>query len=227
MRFPAWEQPSRCTGGPQPGAVALMAFFVEEYGDLGGFNLGIYNCRAARGSSTLSAHGEGRACDCGFPVGDPDGDAWVKRLLPSVGKLGVQAIIYERVIYSAKSPGGRPYPGLVPHWDHSHVELTREAAQHLTLATIRAVLNPAPRKPGERPLRIGMKGADVRWLQNRLRHELPRAHPNLTADGYFGPRTKTAVLRLERALKPRHSQLVVDGVVGNLTWVLLDVKPTF
>lgn len=219
MGFPTWEPASHCTGGPAPGASALMRWFVENYHNKGGFNLGIYNCRSVRGASTTSMHGEGRACDFGFPVGDKDGDALLKLLLKNVGKLGIQAIIYERRIYSAKSPGGRPYTGLVPHTDHLHVELTREAGRHLTYATVKKGLTQHVWKPGTRNLSIGASGADVRYVQTKVGMN--------DADGEFGPRTKTAVLRWERRQKAGHPNLVVDGVVGKLTWKLLGVEPKY
>lgn len=220
MGFPSWESAVRCTGGPAPGALAFMRWFVENYHTKGGFNLGIYNCRSVRGASTTSMHGEGRACDFGFPVGDKDGDALLRLLLAHVGSLGIQAIIYERRIYSAKSPGGRPYTGLVPHTDHLHVELTREAAQHLTYATIKRVLAPTFKriKAGKRNLKIGSEGSDVAWLQKQIK---------VRADGIYGPKTKLALLRYERSQKKSHPNLYADGVVGRLTWKVLGVKPTY
>lgn len=215
MGFPAWSPATHCTGGPAPGASAFMRWFVEHYHGKGGFNLGIYNCRDVRGARTTSMHGEGRACDFGFPVGDPDGDALLKLLLKNVGKLGIQCIIYERRIYSAKSPNGRPYPGLVPHWDHLHVELTREAAAKLTYATIKKVLTVQAFKPGQRTLKIGCRGGDVKFVQRKLGLK--------NADGIYGPVTKAAVLRWERRKQKDHPNLVVDGVVGGLTWKLLGV----
>ena len=220
MGFPTWEPATHCTGSAAPGALALMRWFVENYHTKGGYNLGIYNCRSVRGARTTSMHGEGRACDLGFPVGDPDGDALLKLLLKNAGKLGIQCIIYERRIYSRKHPNGDHYTGLVPHTDHLHVELTREAAAHLTYATIKkALVSPYKSfKPGHRTLKVGAQGADVRWLQNKL---------NLKADGVFGPKTKVAVLRYERNQHRAHPKLVVDGIVGKLTWSILGVKTTY
>ena len=40
----------------------------------------------------------------------------------------------------AKSPRGRPYAG-DPHRDHVHIEMTRKAASHLSLARAKRVLN--------------------------------------------------------------------------------------
>lgn len=223
MSFPRWEMASHCTGGPSQGALALMRWFVEEYHDTGkgGFNLGIYNCRSVRGASTTSCHGEGRADDLGFPVGDPDGDELLRRLLKVPGRLGIQAIIYERRIYSAKSPKGRPYPGLVPHTDHLHVELTREAAAKLTYATVKRIMEGTKlpvRKPGTRDLRVGCRGSDVKFVQQVV---------GVGTDGTFGPKTREAVKVLEHRMKKKYPKLVVDGVVGKITWHIMGVEPKY
>ena len=223
MAFPTWEPATRCTGSATPGAQALMRWIIEGYGRLGAQNWGIYNCRDVVGGATTSLHGEGRALDVGFAVGDPDGDRLLARLLKAVGRLGIQAIIYERKIYSAQSPKGRPYTGQAPHWDHLHIELTREAAQDLTFATVRAVLSPVKRTAGSRSLRIGMKGADVRWLQRKL--------GGVMVDGHYGAKTAEAVKKWERSYKrrfpKRYPNLKVDGVVGKITWRAMGVKPTY
>lgn len=52
-----------------------------------------------------------------------------------------------------------------------------------------------------------MSGADVRYVQTRLR---------IGADGWYGPQTKSAVLAFQRT----HG-LSVDGIVGPLTWAKL------
>lgn len=219
--FPPWEQATHCTAGPQPGALALMRWFVEEYGDEGGYNLGIYNCRPVRGSTlTTSCHGEGRALDWGFPVGDPDGNACLKKVLPQVGELGIQCIIYERRIYSAKSPTGRDYFGVNPHRDHLHVEITRESAKSLTYATVVDVMTPGlPRhKRGTRNLREGMSGTDVRFVQRRTGAE---------PDGYFGPLTKDSVKRYEESQKEAYPRIKADGIVGRITWRTLGINPRY
>jgi peptidoglycan hydrolase-like protein with peptidoglycan-binding domain len=220
MGFPRWEPAVRCTDGPTPGASAFMKWFVEEYGDLGGYNLGIYNCRTVRGGSTTSLHGEGRATDLGFPVSDPDGNQLLNRLLKAPGRLGIQCIIYERKIFSAVSPGGRYYGGVNPHYDHLHVEFTREAARKLTYATVEQVLRIGlpKRKRGRRDLGLDDKGTDVRWVQKQV---------GIEADGYFGPKTKQAVTRYERAALKDFPRLRVDGVVGKLTWKTLGVTPEY
>lgn len=222
MPFPQWTPATTCSGSATAGAQALMRWIIEEYGPKGLQNWGIYNCRDVRGGATTSLHGEGRALDVGHAVGDPDADELRKRLLRRVGRLGIQAIIHERVIYSAKSPEGRPYTGVAPHYDHLHIELTEEAAQNLTYATVRAVLSKPKRRAGERPLKQGAQGADVRWLQRKLRVEV---------DGKYGAATAKAVEAFERKVKDSgrkgFKHLKVDGVVGRKTWLALGVKPTF
>jgi hypothetical protein len=221
MGFPAWQGAARCTDSATHGAQALMRFIIERYGSKGAANWGIYNCRTVRGGSTTSLHGEGRALDVGFPLGDPDGDELLRRLLRVPGRLGVQAIIYERRIYSALSPDGRPYTGVAPHYDHLHIELTREAAQKLTYETVKRVLHRQPRRAGSRPLRKGDSGADVRWLQGKLRIE---------ADGEFGPVTEAAVMRFEEQAKERFKGklgIKADGVMGRNSWKAVGAKPTF
>ncbi len=141
MGFPTWQGATHCTGSATLGGQALMRFIIESYGSKGAQNWGIYNCRDVVGGATTSCHGEGRALDVGFPLGDPDGDELLRRLLRVPGRLGIQAIIYERRIYSQLSPQGRPYTGEAPHFDHIHIELTREAAQKLTYETVRRTLH--------------------------------------------------------------------------------------
>ncbi len=138
-----YEGAVRCTSGPEPGARALLAWLAES---VEGWSGGIFNCRSVRGASTKSIHGEGRAVDW-MMVRGPDGkgtpEGWevVRRLGAHGARLGIQCVIYDRRIFSASSPEGRPYNGVAPHYDHAHIELTRAAGNRMTLATFRAVLN--------------------------------------------------------------------------------------
>lgn len=154
--FAAWSAASKCTSGPRPGAVALMKHLLAKHPK--GKSLGIYNCRSVRGGSTTSTHGEGRALDIGFPMKNGRGTAAGYALVKQVGNhgaaLGVQAIIYDRKIWSAKSPGGRAYTGAAPHYDHVHIELTRSAATNLTATKIKKILggtSVAKPKPAPKP----------------------------------------------------------------------------
>jgi peptidoglycan hydrolase-like protein with peptidoglycan-binding domain len=56
-------------------------------------------------------------------------------------------------------------------------------------------------------IRVGARGADVVYLQQKLR---------VTADGIFGTGTRNAVIAFQRS-----KGLVADGVVGPRTWVAL------
>ena len=61
-------------------------------------------------------------------------------------------------------------------------------------------------------LKQGSKCAEVKTLQTLLK---------ITADGVFGPKTKTAVITFQKA-----NGLVADGIVGQKTWaVLLPKEP--
>lgn len=65
--------------------------------------------------------------------------------------------------------------------------------------------NGGPRTENPRPvLRMGDKGEDVKALQTALK---------INADGDFGPGTKAAVIKAQKAAK-----LYPDGVVGQQTW---------
>lgn len=205
--FASWQPAARCSGGPTPGAKAFMRWFMDAYASQGARNDGIYNCRPVRGGTIMSAHAEGRAADAGFHlVGgkpNPAGDDLVQRLRPVAVHLGIGVLIWDRRIWSAKSPGrdGRPYAGVDPHTGHVHVEFTRAAAAVLNLATVKHWLD-GPGGVGHlaRDLTLGDHGADVAALQRAL---------HITADGVFGPQTKATV----NAFKRRH-QLAEDGIAG-------------
>lgn len=216
--FSPWERATECTSGPAPGARALMTGCLEAFGDQGATNLGIFNCRDVRGEpGTLSCHSEGRACDVGFPTIDgranPAGHQLVGLLLEDPGRLGLQAIIYDRTIYSARSPEGRPYTGASPHYDHVHIELTRQAGRDLTLPTVRQVVGTGGSGTGATPasgerrpvLRRGSRGPDTVRLQQLL---------GVAADGIFGGETERAV----RAFQSAQGDITVDGIVGPATW---------
>lgn len=214
MNWAPWTGATRCTGGPTPGARALLAFLLEEYGQAS--SLGIYNCRDVRGTSTTSTHGEGRAVDLKWPMssagrGTASGEAVVKRLGASGRRLGIQAIIYNRRIYSAVSPEGRAYRGAHPHYDHLHIELTPAAGRNLTLATLRSALGRTSFDLGGRLLRLRtpfMRGDDVREWQQMA----SARGQSLAADGIFGPKTEEATKAVQRSLG-----VTADGIVGPVT----------
>lgn len=232
-RWHKWEAASaNCSGGPQPGATALMNWCLTNYQT--SRNLGIYNCRTVRGSTAPSMHGEGRAIDVGFPVAGgkahADGHRLLEDLAKKAGELGLQCIIWDRRIFSARSPRGRRYSGANPHIDHLHVELTRGSAESLTSQTIAQILgrqeaDSAPEQttkpvvyPTLRHRRPMMTGEAVRRLQTLLNDFRV---VKMKVDGIFGPKTASAVARfqLSKNLKP-------DGIVGPKTWAALVTKPS-
>lgn len=210
--FARWEPAKKCTGGPQPGARAFLAWALATQPHAR--NDGIYNCRNVRGGSTMSAHAEGRAIDVGFPLVDgrpnPAGTALVQVLRPIAAKLGIGCIIWNRRIWSAKSPGraGRPYAGADPHTGHVHVELTRKAAAVLNLATIKHHVATAAQRPARATLRRGDHGPAVEALQKLL---------HVTVDGVFGPKTVAAVNKVKTAAGGP-----ADGIAGPNTWAILE-----
>jgi hypothetical protein len=230
--FAPWTGATTCSGAAQPGAKAMLKWLLENVDK--SKNLGIYNCRNVRGGSTTSTHGEGRGIDLGMPMskgkGSNAGTAVVKLLAENGKKLGIQCIIYNRKIYSAKSPSGRPYHGVNPHYDHLHIELTRDAGKRLTYATLDAVLGKKESKPAPKPipkpiqelgekiarlpesdkrsLNVGDRGEDVALVQRFL---------GVQDTGYYGSQTKAAVLRYKRM----HG-LTYDSVWGRACWQLLE-----
>jgi len=241
--FAKWERATGCIGSPRPGAVALLSYLRSEFPE--GRSLGIYNCRQVRGSTTVSIHSEGRALDWGMPMvngkGSPEGHNIVKLLAAHGSRLGIQAIIYDRKIWSAASPNGRNYNGIAPHYDHLHIEITRNAGEKLNLATLYSVLGtnkqqevtpaptppvspapaPTPSVPSFTPtvvcrrqvLRLSSRGPCVSSLQRRLN---VLGFSAGAPDGVFGNITDAAVRNFQRS-----KGLTVDGVVGPKTWAAL------
>lgn len=142
-----YDKAVHCTGGPAKGTVALAAGIMERHESVR--SLGIYNCRPVRGGKTNSIHGEGRAFDAGLKAvpgkRTAAGQVLLDDLLPHAVALGIQCLIYARTIWSPASPNGRPYGGVAPHWDHAHIEMTREAAASLTLPQVRVILGTTPK----------------------------------------------------------------------------------
>lgn len=213
MNWAAWQGAGPCASGPTVGARALASWLGREFTGTSG---GIYNCRSVRGTKVPSIHGEGRAVDWMMPVrngrGNPEGHDIVRVLGAAGRRLGVQTVIFDRTIWSARSPSGRAYTGVHPHFDHLHIELTRESGRALTVGTLglsSVGVSVVSAAPTIRPtLRQGSRGPQVRVLQQNL--------GGLAVDGVFGPTTTVAVRKFQRAngLKP-------DGVVGRGTWAAL------
>lgn len=222
-----------CTGSASVGAKALMAWWTGAYGQFGAKNFGIYNCRDIDGTSTLSLHAEGRACDLGAPVGNGWMWAVVDLLRRNSKELGIQLIIYRGKVWSARQPdaGWRTYTGANPHNDHAHVELTWDSARTLTVGHINSTLgggaSPAPAGEDEIVTKLptlakGAEGEAVERLQALL-NVADGATVALRTDGQFGDVTDAAVRRFQVARNVRASvdNGRGDGEVGKYTWAAL------
>jgi hypothetical protein len=182
--FPAYEGAApRCSGVAQPGVEAFMDWAVGDFRQ-GARNFGIYNCRSVRGSTNRSIHGDGRAGDVGFAMvggkANPNGTVLLNTLLPHVRALGIQMIIWNRRIYSAKAPLGAAYQGVSPHTDHLHIEFTWNAARTLTRDRVRVIVGgpriPAAETPKPAPAPIpappsGPSANDLLLVQQLLQED--------------------------------------------------------
>jgi hypothetical protein len=187
VSWPPYQGAGRCTGHAQPGATALMEVLVKDYGAR---NLGIYNCRSVRGSTNRSLHGEGRALDPGY-TNIAAGNRVLQMLLDHRMELGIQLIIWNRRIYSAKAPLGARYQGVNPHTDHLHVELTWAAAKSLTVMNVRRLLagTPPPYTPPkvitppkvEAPQPAPVKDDDMGMI-----YRFPTNYPNKPNEDFRG-----------------------------------------
>ncbi len=192
--FPVvYQHAAKVAPGPTPGAKALMAWCLANYPP--GTNLGIYNPRNVRGGQALSLHAEGRAIDVGYPIDRPLGYAPGRQLAADMVRhhqaLGVQCVIFARSIWTNTHPTWRPYTGTADHFDHVHIELTREAAAGLTTDIIRQTMEPTV--PTTDP---------VKASQQRLNDS--GARPPLVVDGVWGPACDAA---LDAVLKFQQGQM--------------------
>jgi peptidoglycan hydrolase-like protein with peptidoglycan-binding domain len=195
----------------------MLAWFVEQYPGLARSG-GIYNCRSIRGSSAKSVHSEGRAIDIMFPViagkASWAGHNAVEKLGPVAERLGVTMMIFDRRFWSQRAPSGAVYRGVHPHVDHLHLELSRQAAESLTIEQIRKAAGPPPFDfpPTGRLLRLEnprMRGNDVRAVQRVV---------GADQDGIYGPTTARLVSTWQK-----RNGITADGVVGPLTWARMGI----
>lgn len=66
----------------------------------------------------------------------------------------------------------------------------------------------------------GSRGDAVRGVQEEFRHRDETGDPSLAlqVDGIFGPQTDDAVRGFQGALSLDYPEVVVDGIVGPITW---------
>lgn len=238
MGFAKFEPANRCSGAARPGAKALAAVLLEKFPR--GRNGGIYNCRRVRGRPSTSIHSDGRAIDIMVPNRDY-GAAIVRALLPHVGRLGIQTIINNRTIWSAKSPRGRRYRGVSPHYDHVHIELNRAAGKGLTKASVRAILAGAKNPPAPKPVvaskptvdisnvKYGAQNSQILVLQRALAREVGLNYSS--GPGRFGEKTKAAYAAWQRKYCRAHGIPVTasncDGIPGLASLTALGAKYGF
>lgn len=215
MTFPVHYQPAaKVAPGPTPGAKALMAWCLAHYH---GTNLGIYNPRNVRGGQALSLHAEGRAIDVGYPVSRPDGHHMGQVLAAHMATfhadLGVQCVIFARRIWSNTRPAWRLYNGTADHFDHVHIELTREAAAGLTTDIIRQTLEthtvPTP------PATANPYPAETAEALDLLAQHAGYADPDRK---WFGPLALEALHRLKnQAVELRKANATSGDILVRLT----------
>jgi len=216
VTFPVvYEPAARDSGGPTPGARALMAAILRIAPPA--TDLGIYNNRDQRGTKVTSLHAEGRAIDVGYPdrglAGHPTGWRLANLLVAHHATLGVQCVIYCRRIWSTArlTAGWRPYSGKDPHTGHLHVELTRAAAARLTpTAAATALTTTTEGDP--------MAAPDVEAAQRMLNAWLTPDR-QLTTDGDWGPASTAALRdildRADRRIKELEAALTNQAGTGN------------
>jgi peptidoglycan hydrolase-like protein with peptidoglycan-binding domain len=233
--FASYVPADHCEAEAGEGAQAMLAFCLDKWSYTS--SLGIFNCRTARGSTSLSHHAEGRAIDVGIPTISPTmADAakgmQVAETLGSCGKrLGLDHLIYNRRIWSARTPTGREYTGVHPHLDHIHAGLTRQAAANLTYATLQAVIGDGVGQlAGEEDDILGFNigavgepsvaGDRAKALQLMLidrGYQLPR----FGADGRAGDETRKALRRFKADNNLAEELEGLTGVVGPHTYAAL------
>lgn len=139
-----YASPTSCAPQISQGAKSLLAYLIDSYSWVKSF--GICNCRNIGGSSSLSHHANCRALDAGIPTGPNGsylpqyGDPIIELLGPHGRELGLDHLILNRTIYSARSSNGRWYGGIHPHYNHAHIGLTEAGAINLNYASLVAIL---------------------------------------------------------------------------------------
>lgn len=144
--------PTKCHGGPRPGAVALAAGFMERFRC--GTD-GIYNCRPIRvhGATTLSFHADGRAWDAHAAGGLNTEIA--TSAVDWAPDLGIQEVISRGRRWTSQDRIWHGYHGDDPHEQHVHIALCSAAAEGLTLAAVHLVVTPVPpTTPGDTDMHL-------------------------------------------------------------------------
>jgi flagellar protein FlgJ len=114
----------------QPLPTALARYLKVNFLQIS--QTGIYNDRNVAGTTTKSAHAEGRALDIHLNVSRPDekliADNLYRIFIEVAYQSGIDNVIWNRRIWS-RTKGQHAYHGQNPHTDHIHVEFTRPGSQ--------------------------------------------------------------------------------------------------
>jgi murein DD-endopeptidase MepM/ murein hydrolase activator NlpD len=89
---------------------------------------------------------------------------------------------------------------------HLHFSVANAQGILIDPETVIGKSDPVP-APSARTIKIGSRGAEVKYLQNRL---------GILADGIFGLGTRRAVIAFQKA-----RGLAADGIVGPRTWAAI------
>ncbi|PMR60011.1 MULTISPECIES: peptidoglycan-binding domain-containing protein [Micromonospora] len=123
-----------------------------------------------------------------------------------------QYVIFDRTIWSrTRNFAAARYTGSNPHDRHLHVSVSHDRALEASTRSW-GIADAVVPKLGDRVLRRGSTGSDVRELQTLA----GRLGGDLVVDGDFGPRTESWVRDFQKA-----QRLTVDGVVGAQTLAAL------
>ena len=163
-----WDGGAHCAGSRLPGTARLAAFLETLPGVE---STGGYTCRRnTANANEMSVHGTGRAIDVMIPkidgAANPAGDAIADWLVANANLLGVQLVIWDRVIWNSERRTARPYTGPSSHTDHIHMELTNAAANGAMDALPAFGVTPEETKArgGVALLLLGVAAAAATWV---------------------------------------------------------------
>ena len=214
---------SICDPEAKPGVLAFARLMANHYSE---FNYGI--SRAC--NYGITEHSEGRALDWMLNAYDSHERAVADSVLSwlmapdakgrkgaMARRFGVMYVIWDNRIWGtyAMDEGWRPYNGSNPHTDHIHFSFSWDGAmQRTSWWTGRAWtgVSTAPdgpsvplTPPDSYPtLREGASGPDVALAQEVI---------GVTADGIFGPATKSALISWQQRY-----DVAATGVLDQATW---------
>ena len=228
----------RVAGGKRAGLEKLVDLLEREFGL---WNNGTWVVRRMRNKVKMSVHSTGRAADLSWRAGKYPGTGRYEDAARLMNFLTDHAELLEveAVFDYYPKPYGRGYKcdrdawrkywfrafSGTPGGDWVHIEISNRYADDpayyedvvTKLLGHMPVEKNARAYPG-RPLKKGSKGRYVKLVQEKV---------GATQDGDFGPKTEAAVKKWQR-----DNDLVVDGVVGPVTWgamfeTVVDDKPRY